>query len=97
MDLYLNLNNFKLTIDIYTKKQYNILNRTRNLPNWSNNNKCLEHTIAIESSFLFDINSEPYSSWIVYNSEVCSRVINDAVRCWGLNRISEQRNIMAYD
>ena len=55
------------------------------------------HTIAIESNSLFDINSEPYFSWIVYNSEVCSRVINDAVRCWGLNRISEQRNIMAYD
>ena len=33
----------------------------------------------------------------VYNSEVCSRIINDAVRCWGLNRISEQRNIIAYD
>ena len=40
---------------------------------------------------------EPYFSWIVYNSEVCSMVINDAVRCWGLNRISEQQNIMAYD
>ena len=36
-------------------------------------------------------------SVIVYNSEDCSRIINDAVRCWGLNRISEQRNIMAYD
>ena len=36
-------------------------------------------------------------SVIVYNSEACSRIINDAVRYWGLNRISEQRNIMAYD
>ena len=34
---------------------------------------------------------------IVYNSEDCSRVINDAVRCWGLNRISEQQSIIAYD
>ena len=57
----------------------------------------LRHTVAIESNSLFDINSEPYLSWRVYNSEVCSRIINDAVRCWGLNRISEQRNIMAYD
>ena len=59
--------------------------------------KCLEHTVAIESNSLFDINSEPYFSWIVYNSEVCSRVINDAVRCWGLNRISEQQSIIAYN